>query len=387
MEFIALLLVIATAQAMPLPQHPCNRDVYSPASGMADLKQNSTLQYCVIATCTIMRIDIGQQLDIVYTTQSLLVVTPTDGQTSMIIPKNEPELFCSTTNAANEDRTESIAAIIVSTLVAIVSGYIAGIHFFFKELRTNFGKLMIFYNLIIVFRNVVSISLYLRNIIYPTLPCYPFIFLFIQSEIATEGFSTCILGYLAYIMHYSLKSRQVTKQLNKQLYRRCLKYVFGSLLLFDILIVSYDFGTGANKNTLLPNGRCSFNYHSGYDTIIVVAFNNVLNKVLQMIFLVIYFICQYKLNKMLKIVRTLSVNPDRRLNKLLCKIAITMGATIRASHFIFIFSAYAISIPNAFEVGGLCLLMQQCTILILMMTSRKMARLCKERCSNTETSP
>ena len=384
MEFIiALLLVIATTQAMPIHRH-CNTDAYLPASGMVDLKKNSTMKYCLIDTCTIMRIDTGKQLDIVYTTQSLLIVTPTDGQTSMIIRKNEPELFCPTTNT-DEDSTESIAAVIVSTLVALVSGYIAAIHFVFKELRTNFGKLMIFYNVIIVLRNVVSISLYLRNTFYPTLPCYPFIFSFIQSEIATESFSTCILGYLAYIMHHSLKSRQVTKQLNKQLYKHCLKYVLGSLLLFDIFIISYDFGTGASKNTLLPNGRCSFNFHSGYDTIAVVAFNNVLNKVLQLIFLVIYFVCQYKLNKMLKIVRTLAVNQDRRLSTLLCKIAVTMGATVRASHFVFIFSVYAISIPNAFAVGGVCLLLQQCTILTLMMTSRKMSRLCKERCSKEES--
>ena len=385
MEFFALLLIIATAQAAPLPQ--CNSDDYSPASGAADLQKNSTLQYCIIDNCTIMRTDTGQQLDIVYTTESLLVVTPTDGQTSMIIPKNEPELFCSTTIANEEDEIHSAAAMITSILIALISGYIAGLHLIFKELRTTFGKLLIYYNLIIVFRNIVTVCLHLRNVIDTSLPCYPFIFLFIQSEIATEGFSTCILGYLAFVMHHSLKVKQVTKHLNKKLYRRSLKYVLGSLLFFDIFIVSYDFGTGASKHTLLPNGQCSFNYHSGYDTITVAAFNNILNKILQVTFLVIYCVCYYKLNKMLKFVRTLAVNHDRQTNKLLCKIALMMGATIRASHFIFIFSVYAVPIPNAFAVGGVCLLLQQCLILILMMSSRKMARLCREKFSTTEASP
>ena len=54
---------------------------------MAKFQKNSTLQYYQIDNCTIMRIDTGQQLDIVYTTQSLI---PTDGQTFMIISKNEP---------------------------------------------------------------------------------------------------------------------------------------------------------------------------------------------------------------------------------------------------------------------------------------------------------
>ena len=48
-------------------------DVQSPASGShnTDLSQVTTLQYCIIDNCTIMRIDTGQQLDIVYTTESL----------------------------------------------------------------------------------------------------------------------------------------------------------------------------------------------------------------------------------------------------------------------------------------------------------------------------
>ena len=57
-------------------------DVQSPASGSpnTDLSQVTTLQYCVIDNCTIMRIDSGQQLEIVYTTESLLIVTPIGGQ-------------------------------------------------------------------------------------------------------------------------------------------------------------------------------------------------------------------------------------------------------------------------------------------------------------------
>ena len=80
--FIAVLTV--ASGATPLY---CS-DVQSPAAGSGhktDLSQVTTLQYCNIDNCTIMRIDTGQQLDIVYTTESLLIVTPKDHHTSMVI--------------------------------------------------------------------------------------------------------------------------------------------------------------------------------------------------------------------------------------------------------------------------------------------------------------
>jgi len=68
-QFTLLLIVIlsvASGQATPLH---CS-DVQSPASGShnTDLLQVTTLQYCIIDNCTIMKIDTEQQLDIVYTT-------------------------------------------------------------------------------------------------------------------------------------------------------------------------------------------------------------------------------------------------------------------------------------------------------------------------------
>ena len=101
MNYIVLLfLLILTITQTTSLHHHCNSrsDV---ASGMADLQQLTTLQYCLIDNCTIISIDTGQQLDIVYITQNHLVVTPTDGQTSVFISKNDPELFCSTSNTTN----------------------------------------------------------------------------------------------------------------------------------------------------------------------------------------------------------------------------------------------------------------------------------------------
>ena len=89
--FIAVLTV--ASGATPL----CHSNVQSPANGDScntDLSQVTTLKYCIIDNGTIMRIDTGQQLDIVYTTESLLIVTPKDGHTSRVITKIDDELPC-----------------------------------------------------------------------------------------------------------------------------------------------------------------------------------------------------------------------------------------------------------------------------------------------------
>ena len=83
-----LLIAILTVGSKATPLY-CS-DVQSSASGSGhstDLSQVTTLQYCIIDNCTIMRIDTGQQLDIVYTTENLLIVTPKGGCTCLLIAK------------------------------------------------------------------------------------------------------------------------------------------------------------------------------------------------------------------------------------------------------------------------------------------------------------
>ena len=72
-----LLIAILTVASGATPLY-CS-DVQSPAASGSghntDLSQVTTLQYCIIDNCTIMRIDTGQQLDIVYTTENIFIVT------------------------------------------------------------------------------------------------------------------------------------------------------------------------------------------------------------------------------------------------------------------------------------------------------------------------
>ena len=385
---VLFFLVILTTAQTTSPHHDCNSDVYSPASGMADLQHNATLQYCIIDNCTIMTIDIGQQLDIIYSTQSHLVVTPTDGQTSMIISKNESELFCSTPNTTGDFTIIQLIGIIIVTVLALVSGYIAVVHMMFKQLRSTFGKLMMFYNIAVTYQcaTVISLSITSHNItVHSTMVCYLFNSMFMQAGVVNEAFATCMLAYLAYVMRHSYKSRQLTKQLNKKLYKYSIIYALGQLLVFDIFVLSYDFGTGTYEHALLPNGHCSFLVQSDYDTVGIYHVFGYVYQTIQSLLIITYFAYYYKLNKMLRMVRSLA-NTDTQQNQLFLKIGITIGATVGISQIIFAASWYLDNrIP--LRIAGFFFIIQQCVIMSFYMCTKKMSQLCKKKFCTTETSP
>ena len=389
MDYTALffLLILTTTQTTSLHHH-CNSDVYSSASGMADLQQPTTLQYCLIDNCTIIRNDTGQQLEIVYTTQSLLVVTPTDGQTSLLIQKNDPELFCLTPSTTEDDSAIiQVIALTTTMLITLASGTIAVVHMMFKELRTTFGKLMILYNITKVsqFLTASAIIISHYNIaLHSLMPCYLFYFLMMLSVAVSETFLTSLLAYLAYVMRYSYRGREVTKEFNKKLYKYAITCVLGSSLLFAIFVVGYDFGTGMYKHTLLPNGHCTNFIRSEYNTLRLLDGYAYVNEIIKVSLLVTYFVYYYKLNKMLKMVRHMA-NTDTQQNRLFLKIAIMMGASLGISQVAYPSSWY---FNNEFllYISANFLLIQQCVIILLLVCSKKVSRLCKERFCTTETS-
>ena len=376
------LLILTTTQTTSLHHH-CNSDVYSSASGMADLQQLTTLQYCLIDNCTIIRIDTGQQLDIVYTTQTHLVVTPTDGQTSLLISKNDPELFCSPPIATVNSAIVQAVLIVASTLIIFASGSIIVVHVMFKELRNTFGKLMILYSIakICQFLNAVSISISHYNIAFHSLmPCYLFYFLLMESVVISETFATTFLAYLAYIMYYSYRGREVTKDVNKKLYKYATSCVLGASILFGIFVVGYDFGTGMYKHTLLPNGHC-VNFME-YNTLRLVDAYTYINEIVKVFLLVAYFVYYYKFNKMIVIVHNMP-NTDTQQNRLFLKIAIMMGASLGISQIAYPFSLILDNELFLYMAANF-LLVQQCAIFLLLMCSNKVSQLCKERFCTAE---
>ena len=158
------LYIVATG-ASPLY---CS-NVQSPAasgSENTDFSKVTTLQYCIIDNCTIMRIDTGQQLDIIYTTESLLIVTPKDGHTSMVITKIDDELPCleypNTTD--NNHTIHHYVHLIVPLLKIPICAYTLTVHLLFKSLRRSlFGKLLMFYSLFVASRNINAIVLLIMH--------------------------------------------------------------------------------------------------------------------------------------------------------------------------------------------------------------------------------
>ena len=379
---LLLILILTTTQAKSLHHH-CNPDAFLSASGMADSQQFISLQYCLIDNCTIMRIDTEQQLDIAYTTQSHLVVTPTDGQTSMLIPKNDPELFCFTSNINNGLLIRYIVGTILIILLMLTTGYIAVVHIMFKELRNTFGKLVILYNITIIIQivsvQVLSITRYFVVVDSMSF-CYLSYFTFMQSHMLNEGSATCMIAYLAYIAHHSYKCREMTKQLNKRLYKYSMVYILGLLLLFNIFILSYDIGTGAFKHVILPNGHCDFfSDDPKYETTIIAYTNSTLNKILQVILFIVYFFHYYKYIQLLKLLQNVATSNDHEQHRHFFKIAMTIGVTIGFSGAIYAYNRFFQAILSLAILATLLLIVQQCVIIVLMALSKKIQKLCKER--------
>ena len=241
-----LLITILTVTSGATPLYCC--DVQSPASGdhHGDLSQVISLHYCIIDNCTIMRIDTGQQLDIVYTTESLLVVTPVDGHTSMEIAKIDDEMPCLEYHNTNGISliAKFLSGIILSSLIFIVSGYVLIVHLLFKELRTIFGKLLMFYSFGVMSMSTSVITLLLMHhliTVNSQMICHTAMIIFFIAAATYEVFAANILTHLAYTMYrcYMLKSGISIKR--KQFLFRCyISYAFVTLVLLLFFVITYD---------------------------------------------------------------------------------------------------------------------------------------------------
>ena len=61
----------------------------------------------------------------------------------------------------------------------------------------------------------------------------------------TEVTTTCVMAFLAYIMHSSYKCIELKMEDRKRFFKRSVMYIVGLPLLFQILMISYDVSTGA----------------------------------------------------------------------------------------------------------------------------------------------
>ena len=304
-----LLIAILTVTSGSTPLY-CS-DVQSPASGSGniDLSQVTTLQYCITDNSTIMRIDTGQQLDIVYTTESLLIVTPKDEHTSiMVITKIDDELSCleyqNTTNDSEHKTNYSehtVYEIINIILIITVSACILIVHLLFKDLHTSlFRKLLMFYNLALTISSCTFLSLQLMYYwitVNSQTICHTVTIIFISAFPCVESFATNILTHSAYLMYrcYHLRS-EITKKRSNCLLRCYATYAAFTLALLFFVTIVYDWRTGNGKYTISANGHCYIADHPSYNTLTISTSIAGINKFIQIIMFSAYLVYLYQFN-------------------------------------------------------------------------------------------
>ena len=261
-----------------------------------------------------MRIDTGQQLDIVYTTESLLVVTPTDGHTSMEIAKLDDEMPCleyHDTNSGSQT-AKFLAILTMSSLMLMVSGYVFIVHLLFKELCTLFGKLLMFYSFGVMSMTISVIILVIMHhliIVNSQMICHTTMIIFIIAAAKYEVFATNILAHLAYTMYRCYKLKPEMSTATKQFLFRCyISYAFITLVLLFFLIITYDWSTGNGKYMLLPNGHCAFDDQFSYTTLFLAEIPTAINKLIQIALFVAYIVNFIKFNIIIRSAQTTSYN-------------------------------------------------------------------------------
>ena len=394
MAYLTLFLITILAVTSGATPLHCS-DVRSPAaSGSHDTDPSqlvTTLEYCIIDNCTIMRIDTGQQLDIVYTTDSLLIVTPIDDHTSMVIAKTDDETFCLKHQSTSSIKDILIAVLFPSLtlLMMIMSAYILIVHLLFKELRTLFGKLLIFYSLSILSMcgSSVALSVMHRHVMVNSQTiCHTAMIVFTIANTWVEVSATNMLIHLAYIMYrcYHMKS-QISNKVSKFLYRCYNAHAFITLILLFFLTIAYDLRTGNGRYTLLPNGHCHFIDRSmtSYMTIYLSDIFAFINKFAQITMFVAYLVYFYKLKMIMNDLQACDYNRE------LFRIAIAMGATVGLSRFLWLPIMFDSQYSYIFGVSGvISLFIQLAVITTSFLCTKKMSNLCRayfSRQNNTQT--
>ena len=379
-----LLIAILTVTSGATPLY-CS-DVQSPASGSGnvDLSQVTTLQYCITDNCTIMRIDTGQQLDIVYTTESLLIVTPKDDHTSMVITKIDDELSCLEYQNTTNDSEHTVYEIINIILIIMVSACILIVHLLFKDLRTSlFGKLLMFYNLALAISSCTFLSLQLMHYwitVNSQTICHTVTIIFISSFPCVESFATNILTHSACLMYrcYHLRS-EITKKRSNCLLRCYAIYAAFTLALLFFVTIVYDWRTGNGKYTISANGHCYVADHPSYNTLTISTSIAGINKFIQIIMFSAYLVYLYQFNMHFR-----GAQVPLQYNRKLLRIPIAMGGTVGLSFFIFALVLIIPEYSNIFHfITGALFVIQQAVIFACFLCTDKMFNMCKRTFQET----
>ena len=381
-----LLVFVATSNAASISSHGCNLNTPPlSASGddvdMTTLSQvDTSLQYCMIDNCTIMRIDTGEELDIVYTTESLLVAVSTDGHTSEVVLSSENEVPCFPVPAK---RGVFVVLLLTMFTVALglASGYVVVVHLLFPELRNEFGILLMSYNATLFAVEVYALVGYMMNYgiaVGSQLVCQAMINGFMFLIMILESYSTCVLFHITYTIYRSFKLKSKMPK-NLLIFYNC--FVFGLLVVFAAVIIGYDVYSGNGKQTILPSGHCLFVNDYSYETQRIKDLQTTPNKIAQLCLFIIFLFCYRKQRNTIVPTGDDNYRTSIQISKQLFRIAVAMGAAVGIARVIWVTTA--IFAPSyayiSTTVGVLAQLLQQCVVMASFTCTRKMSRLCRER--------
>ena len=379
-----LLVLLTASKATLISSYSCNSSIQLSASGddvdMIDLSQAATpLQYCMINNCTIMRIETGEELEIIHTTDSLMVAVPTDGCTSKIVFMLENEVPC----FAAENKHSPIASVGIQLAIslphAFINTYIVIVHLLFAELRNVFGKLLMSYNIVLFLIQVFSITSVVAHSVVAVgsqVICQAILDIFILLTMAFESYATCIMFHVTYTMYYSYKCRPHMPTKNLFLLYNC--FVFGLLAIFAAIIIGYDLYSGNGKQTITPYGYCVLYNQYIYQTERIKDIQHFGNKVAQLSLFVLFLVLYYKQRNTIAPPKDGDdKNVSSKVSKQLIRIAIAMGATIGIARIAWFIGSIT-SIQIITTIAGIALIFQQCVVMASFMCTQKMSRLCRE---------
>ena len=217
--------------------------------------------------------------------ESLLVAVPTDGHTSEIALSLQNEVPCFPENGLFAIGFLTSFSITLGSM----SAYIVVVHLLFPKLQTVFGKLLLSYNAVEVAIEIFALLSYVTHYaiaVGSQLVCQAIIDMIMLLIMSTESYATCILFHVAYTMYLNSKLRSEMPK-NLLLHYNC--FVFGVLAIFAVIIIGYNLYSGNGKETILLSGCCLFANDYSYDTLRIKDFHNIINKVVQLSLLVIFF--------------------------------------------------------------------------------------------------
>ena len=276
-----------------------------------------------------MRSDTGEELEIIHTTESLIIAVPTNGHTSEIVLMLGNEIRCLNTEHNTNVWVAVGVQLVVSLVHAFINVYVVAVHLLFAKELSVFSKLLMSHNIILFLVQVISVISAITHFVVPLgsqVGCQSILYSFMLSTMTFECYSTCILFHTALTMYYSYKCKS---EMPKNLYFFCNCFVFSLLVIFVPIIKGYDLYSGNGKQTILPSGHCTSN-RGHYHTLWIKDFLHLCNKVARLSFFAVFLFFYCKRRGSIKDAehREASI----QVSKKLIRIGIAMGATVGIAH-------------------------------------------------------